>query len=224
MLDLKRLILGLIIFTLFPKNISNIPYKHTKSVALTFDDGPHINYTEKIIKILKRHDVKATFFVVGKQVEKYPHLLKLIVESKFEVGSHSYSHTGFRKMKIKDIIDENERVRKLVKYITNKDINLLRPPGGYINPKIKNELEKENWKIVLWDLYPKDIESNKESIINTIFSNVKDKDIILLHSGVDATIDALDTIIIKLKKMGFEFYYASELIKLKDKPFIVAKN
>lgn len=216
MLDIKKLVFIIFIIAMFPESVANVGVENKRYISITFDDGPHPHYTESIVRILKRHNVPATFFLVGKQIEKYPHLLRLIVEAGFEVGSHSFSHTSFKNMKIKDIVDENERFRRVVMDLTGYSARVLRPPGGYINSAINYELAKNGWRVVLWDVYPKDIASAEDEIFESVIKDVKENDIILLHSGVNATLRVLDRLILRLKKMGFEFLTAGEIIKTKE--------
>lgn len=184
-----------------------------KVVALTFDDGPSKEFTKKYVDILKSMDVKATFFVIGKNAAKFPDLLKYISESGNEIGIHSYNHFFMPKMKPEQMADELYSTQKIIVDVTGSKSSLFRPPYGAFNEtllKISNAL---GLHVVLWNVDPDDWKNpGIQNIVNRIVSHAKDGSVILMHEGKPETIAALPQIIEKLKAEGYGFVTVSELL------------
>ena len=189
-----------------------------KRVALTFDDGPGSKYTEEILQILSLYNIKATFFVVGNNVEKNPDILKMIYDNGHEIGNHTYSHPDMRKISAEQIDDEIIKTQKIIKEITGEAPALFRPPGGYLNNIIVDRITANNCKAVLWSWRQDTMDwkcPEAETIVSTVISNIHDGDIILFHdliSGNSPTPCALKEIIPKLMDMGYEFVTVSMLV------------
>jgi len=185
-----------------------------KEIALTFDDGPVPRGTPKILEVLKKEGVKATFFVVGKMVEKYPFLLKEIWEEGHDIGNHTYNHPDLTKLSKKDILEELDKTRILIKKIAGKDTYIFRPPGGRYDNKVIVTTTLAGYKMILWTDYPGDYGCpSSESIYQRAVSKVEDEGIILLHNGLDTTLEALPRIISELKKRKYRFVTISELME-----------
>ena len=120
----------------------------TKKIAITFDAAYGSEETTKIINILKEKNVKATFFLVGFWVEKYPELVKLLDESGIEIGSHSNTHPYMSKLTQEQIRVELETSRNLIKNITGKEVTLFRPPYGDYNDTLINVCDELNFKTI----------------------------------------------------------------------------
>ena len=184
-----------------------------KMVALTFDDGPHPYYTDALIKTLKEYSVPATFFVVGKQMEKYPEILRRITAAGFGVGGHSYTHCHLMpsdEATATGIVEkELDRTRLLIKKFASVDSYIFRPPGGKYDEALLNAARKKGYKMVLWDVLPKDhiADLPPEEISSHVISGVVSSEggIVLMHSGNPATIKALGTIIPQLRRAGYTF-------------------
>ncbi|KNF07586.1 polysaccharide deacetylase [Gottschalkia purinilytica] len=191
-----------------------------KMVTLTFDDGPNPVYTPQILDVLKKHNVKANFFVLGKHAEKYPDIILRMKKEGHEIGNHSYSHINVEKSSIEEIKAEIIKTQEIVKNITGENPKLLRPPYGLYNGKIINMSKEMDLKIVLWTYYqdPKDWSSpGVDHIVEIVTTKIKNGDIILLHDHNEKeshTVEALKTIIPKLTEMGYEFVTISELLNL----------
>ena len=121
-----------------------------KFVALTFDDGPHPVYTEKILKILADNNAKATFFVVGKNAESYPDLVTKEFEAGHEIGNHTYSHPNMKKIGVSEAIKEIEQTQEIVHDITGTYPKLFRSPGGIFSDELVTAVEEISCKPVLW--------------------------------------------------------------------------
>jgi len=185
-----------------------------KEIALTFDDGPAPGATPKILEVLKKEGVKATFFVVGKMAEKYPLLLKQICEEGHDVGNHTYSHPDLTKLSKEDILKELEKTRLLIKKITGEDTYLFRPPGGKYDNKVIVTTTLAGYKVILWTDYPGDYGCPSSKLIyQKVVSKAEEEGIILLHNGLNTTLEVLPKIISELKKRKYRFVTISELMK-----------
>lgn len=198
-------------------------YYHYKTIepyiALTFDDGPDKVQTIKVLDILKKYDIKATFFVVGERIEYQKDVLKKIVSEGHEIANHFYSHENINKIskeKIKESIMVNN---ELIYSITGIMPKLVRPPYGIVNNNLKTVCQELNMSIIIWsnDKDSKDWKQTKDSeIINNLTKKVSNGDIFLFHDGnkkYTNTLSAIDTIIPMLQKKGFKFVNVSTLIK-----------
>lgn len=200
-------------------------YYHFKTVepylALTFDDGPNKIQTPKVLKILKEHNVKATFFVVGENVEYQKDILKMVFEQGHEIGNHFYTHdniTNMSKEEIKaNIIKNNELIYSVIK----KSPTIVRPPYGIVNDNLKEVCGELGMSIILWtdDKDSKDWEMTKDSvIINNLTKKVSNGDIFLFHDynkKFTNTLSAIDVIIPTLKNKGYKWVTISSLISNK---------
>jgi peptidoglycan-N-acetylglucosamine deacetylase len=175
-------------------------------IALTFDDGPHPAFTEKIITVLDKKDVPATFFVVGMLALRYPYLVNLISSGGNEVAGHTFSHRNLSTLSRQEIRRELVITDRLIKDITGKKSNYFRPPGGRYNQDVLDMAKDNGLKMILWSVFPKDHEENNAKVIvERVLAQAKDNGVIILHSGKTATLEALPEIIDTLKKRGFEF-------------------
>ena len=186
-------------------------------IAITFDDGPHPRKTEKILNILDQFDVKATFFVIGVNVNNYPNVIKKVLSNGHELGKHTYSHKVLKSLAIdkiqSELYDTEDALYKLCMYKPT----LLRPPCGLYDSNLVKVAKENAYKIVLWTVDTKDwAHESVNSIVKNVLENVKSGDIILFHdyiSGVDNTPEALKIIIPKLQEMGYKFVTVSELLQ-----------
>ena len=186
-------------------------------IALTFDDGPHPVYTPKILDLLDKYQIKATFFVVGTNAEYYKNTLMEIVKRGHEIGNHTFSHAIIKDKSIRDIKDEIEACRNAVYDICGENTVLFRPPGGLMSDIKAEDTELfESYDIILWSIDTMDWAHNKpEKIAEYVINNTKSGDIILMHDyiGKDSpTPDALEIIIPLLLEKGYEFVTVGELI------------
>lgn len=189
----------------------------TKKIALTFDDGPHPRYTERILEILERYDIKATFFVIGVNIQNYPEPFAKIVAAGHEIGNHSFSHGVCGSRDYTEIVAEMQKCDSLVFDITGKKPNLYRPPCGIYDGEIVDAAKKAGHSIVLWSVDTLDWKNTPpKEIKENVLEKVKGGDIILMHdytSGKNTTCDALELMIPELLASGYEFVTVSELIK-----------
>ncbi|EOS21721.1 MAG: polysaccharide deacetylase family protein [Lachnospiraceae bacterium] len=184
-------------------------------IALTFDAAWGNDDTKKIMEILKKHDVKVTFFMTGGWVEAYPDDVKMILAEGHDLGNHSQNHKNMSQ--ISDSEKENEimSVHDKVKELTGYDMFLFRPPYGDYDSKLIHVARKCNYYAIQWDVDSLDWKDyGVESIIKTVTQNehLGNGSIILCHNGAKYTAQALETLITTLKDAGYEFVPVSELI------------
>ncbi len=174
-----------------------------KSVYFTFDDGPCPEVTPKVLDILDRYDIKATFFCVGNNVKKYPHIFDLIVSKGHRVGNHTMHHLKGFNSSLNDYIKDVEEANRMI----NSD--LFRPPYGRITIKQLKELKK-SYKVIMWDVITRDY--NRKLKPEKCFSIVKrfsrKGSIIVFHDSIksaDNVLQALPWSIEWLKSEGYVF-------------------
>ncbi|MDJ0555078.1 MAG: polysaccharide deacetylase family protein [Microcoleaceae cyanobacterium MO_207.B10] len=193
-----------------------------KVIALTFDDGPWDEITEKVLEILDENNIKATFFVVGQHLNRRQEIGKKITEAGHVIGNHTWNHPDQSgKMSEDRIKSEIGRTAELIYKITGRTTTLFRPPGGVLTNGLADYAKERKHTIVLWsadsvDWYYK----SPQKITKKVMDKASNGGIILLHDGGgprDHVVQALPTIISKLKKQGYEFVTIPELLTIKDK-------
>ncbi len=186
-------------------------------IALTFDDGPHPKYTERILDILARYDIKATFFVVGENVEYYSETAKRTVREGHEIGNHTYSHPHLRGIDSASLAEEVRRCEKTVEQLLGCKTTLFRPPEGVVDDAVKSMAVESSYDLILWRIDTRDwAGTSTYDICENIKTNIRDGDIILMHDYITKnchTVDALESIIPTLLERGYKFVTVSELIK-----------
>lgn len=181
-----------------------------KVVAITFDDGPG-EYTKTLIEELNRRNVKATFFMLGSCVEQYPEVLPLMVSGGHQLGNHTYNHTDITSISLEEMNDQISRTDDAIYNACGQKSTAFRPPYGSCNDSTNNAIDKT---ITLWSVDTVDWNlGSADDVKNTIVSQCKDGDIILLHDIYESTvygaIDAID----ELLKQGFVFVTVDELLE-----------
>ena len=186
-----------------------------KKVALSFDAAWGNEDTQKILEILAKHNVHATFFMTGGWVDSYPEDVKAILAGGHDLGNHSENHKNMSQISNDDKEQELMKVHEKVKNLTGYEMFLFRPPyGDYDNDLIKTAT-KCGYDPIQWDVDSLDWKDyGVDSIVNTVCSNkhLGNGSIILCHNGAKFTADALDTLITNLKGQGYEIVPISELI------------
>ena len=187
---------------LFSSFIWKIP-NDNKTVYLTFDDGPTEKVTRKILEVLNNEKVKASFFCVGKNVEKYPDLFACIKAEGHAVGNHTNTHLNGWKTNKKQYLEDVEEADKLIKS------NLFRPPYGKLNWRSKKDLQRK-YKIVMWDVAGGDFDQylSIKDVVKNIINNVNPGSIVVLHDNqkfMAKTVEALPIIIKELKAKKYRF-------------------
>lgn len=178
----------------------------SKSVYLTFDDGPHPRYTPQVLELLSRYNARATFFLVGQNAQAYPKLLQAQTDAGHALGNHTFSHRSFLTMNRAQFQDE---VLSTQRVLGDAAAPCIRPPFGAINARTRGYAEELGLQVVLWDIDPRDWSRPGASAISShVLQRVKSGSIVLLHDGGgdrSQTVVALETILAKLSAQGFSF-------------------
>ena len=191
-----------------------------KVVALTFDDGPTPEQTREILKILAEENVKATFFLIGKDLEKHLEEGKKIATAGHEIGNHSYSHERMVLVTPSFVKEEVEKTDELIRATGYEKPTHFRPPYGKKLFALPYYLSQTNRKSITWDIEPESFSetaANTDEIVKYVLANTHDGSIILLHVMYDPkrkSLNAVKPIIEGLKERGFRFVTVSELINL----------
>jgi peptidoglycan/xylan/chitin deacetylase (PgdA/CDA1 family) len=201
------------------------PVASSKKIALTFDDGPYGTSTSKILDILEKNNVPATFFLIGKNVEKFPEQARRILADGFVIGNHSYDHAkNLAQLSSANFESNLNQAEKAIENATGFHAVYFRPPYGSLSDTMKTVLNQNGYKTKLWNIDPEDWDyenSPADVVVERVLKNAKANSIILMHDGRDTkvdyprdnTISALPVIIDSLRKKGFSFVTLDELEK-----------
>ena len=190
----------------------------TKRIALTFDDGPHPSQTQRILDILDAYHVKATFFMIGVNVENYPEVAKEVLRRGHEVGNHTYSHSHLNQLGEWRLAEELGRCEDALEGLCEYRPHLFRPPEGYISDDVFQCSEDGDYTLILWSLDTRDWEKKDErQIAETVLSRISAGDIILMHDYVykSKTPEALEILLPKLLALGYEPVTVGELLGIR---------
>jgi len=199
-----------IIKLLFFNQVWNIPNSEN-TIYLTFDDGPTPEITERVLEILDKHQIKATFFCIGDNVRKHPEIVQKILSKQHSVGNHTYSHLKGWKTPTKTYISNSEACEiKLNSLFKIRNSKLFRPPYGKITPWQSYKLRKLGYKIIMWDVLSKDYDASisAEKCYENVIQNVSSGSIIVFHDSnkaKDNVLNSLEKTIETLKSKGFKF-------------------
>jgi len=195
-----------------------------KVVALTFDDGPSSEWTPQILDELRKANVKATFFMLGEHVVRYPEIAKKVMLEGHEIGNHTFDHHVLLVYKKGDLIKEVRNGENAIKNATGYTTKYFRPPKAWLTKREKKKIEEIGYKIILWSLNSKDwVGFDDKYIVKYIAKNIHPGDIILFHDsggvlsaeGGDRheTLKAIPRLIEKLRGMGYKFVTITELLE-----------
>lgn len=189
-----------IFYYFFPNFVWKILSKK-KNIYLTFDDGPHRDITPQILELLNAYDAKATFFIIGKNAEKYPQLIEQIKKAGHSLGNHSYSHlNGWNQPRDRYIED----IKKCDQTIST---DLFRPPFGKFTLKQYNKIKKK-YKIIFWTVMPGDFDKaiSKEDCLYRSLKNTKKGSIVVFHENDNSKENMLFTLPLLLKHFSNKGY------------------
>lgn len=185
--------------------------KEKKYVALTFDDGPS-SFTDRLLDCLEKNNAKATFFMVGKEIEYFSDEVKRMQELGCELGNHTYSHAELTSLSPEDMSAEIAGVDQLLLELTGQGASVVRPPYGSVNSSVKSTV---GTPMVLWTVDTLDWESqDPQKIVDTVLSQIENSSIILMHDIFSTSVDAAEIFIPKLAEEGYEFVTVHELAKI----------
>ncbi len=184
-----------------------------KVCALTFDAAWGAEDTDLLIEILKKYNAKATFFVVGEWVDKYPDSVKRLSDAGHDIMNHSNTHKYMTKLSNADLMDEVTKCSDKIEKVTGKRPTLFRPPYGDYNSNVVKKLLSMGYNTIQWDVDSLDWKDLSASEIRSrVTEKTKNGSIILFHNAAKNTPEALPMIIEDLKAKGFEFKKVSEMI------------
>jgi len=197
-------------------------------VALTFDDGPSLVWTPQILDALKSVNIKATFFMLGQHVQRYPEIARRVAEQGHEIGNHTYDHHGLIYYKPEELDQQVKDTERVILKVTGEKTKYFRPPKAWITKREQKQLIDLGYETVLWSLNSKDwVTFDDRYIIKYILHHVRPGDIILFHDsgGVfkteggsrKETVKTIPRLVEKLRERGYRFVTISELLKLQLK-------
>ncbi|MCM3090848.1 MULTISPECIES: polysaccharide deacetylase family protein [unclassified Cytobacillus] len=188
-----------------------------KYIALTFDDGPHPKVTPLILDILKKHNAKATFYMLGSQAQFYPALASQVAEEGHEIGNHSNSHADLSSLGAKEIRKEMEEASAKIKEASGQLPATVRPPYGAMNEDVKKIAGMAQTPLILWSVDSLDWKTlNAQSIKKIVKANAVPGSIVLMHDIHMPTAQALPELLTYLEKEGYEFITVSQLLSLQE--------
>lgn len=181
-----------------------------RRIAITFDDGPAKESTPVLLDGLKERGVKATFFVIGKNVQSYPELVKREAGEGHLIGNHTYHHINLASVSDEKALEEIAQTSRLVEDLTGKRTEYVRAPFGSWKENLETELDVIPVK---WSVDPLDwTTENEDEIVNKVVTQVQENDIILLHDCYVSSVNAALRIIDILQKEGYDFVTVDELL------------
>lgn len=185
-------------------------------VALTFDDGPS-KYTDALLDKLEECNARASFFVLGSNVRRYPETIKRMEELGCEIGNHTYSHADLTDLEAEQIQAEIESTNQELTNVLGYGAKLVRPTYGALNDTVKASLA---YPFAMWSVDTTDWQrDDAASVANYVLEIVQDGDVILLHDIHETTVEAMMTVIPELQARGYQLVTMSEMAKLRGVTF-----
>jgi peptidoglycan-N-acetylglucosamine deacetylase len=191
-----------------------------KVIALTFDDGPWPHTTPTVLEILKKEDIKATFFWVGQYLKAHPEIAKQVIAEGHAIGNHTWHH-WYRQMSKPTAAQEIEDTAELIYKITGVKSLVFRPPGGLLNNGVADYAKAQNYVTVMWSVDSMDYRPySATELVKNVMRKVEPGAIVLMHDGGGnrpATVKALPEIIAQLKKQNYSFVTVPQLLEMNNK-------
>lgn len=190
---------------LFPRLVWEFPIT-TKTIYLTFDDGPTPEITPWVLQELKKYNAKATFFCIGKNIEAHPEIFQNIIAGGHSIGNHTQHHENAWKVSAKIYLENIEATQKLLPNTTK----LFRPPYGKLTPKVCKNILKAGYKIIMWNVLSGDFDTtlSKEKCLKNVKENTTPGSIIVFHDSLKASKKVkyvLPEILAHFSKEGYNF-------------------
>jgi len=188
-----------------------------RETALTFDDGPHPRDTPQVLDVLAKHNVQATFFLVGRYAEQHPHLVKRIHKAGHQLALHCYRHLPFPLENVSALKGQLIQSRNAIARacgISPETIHHVRPPYGFFTAKTLSMLSELGYQMVLWDNMPLHFIQPAQWTIDQIILGTNSGSVIVLHDGNGhgaRVASIVDTIIPMLKDKGYDFIKIADM-------------
>lgn len=193
----------------------------SRAIALTFDDGPHPQYTQELLQVLDRYKIPASFFLLGVCVDRFPNLARDIYECGHWIGLHGYHHHSFPFLKpdaLKQSLEKSQEAISLACQIKPENLRDVRPPNGLFTPKTLRLLKQWNYRPVMWSVVPEDWERPGVSVaVERVLRQVGNGSLIVLHDGHCGGQDVAQTtaqLIPQLLEQGYHFVTIDQLWQL----------
>jgi len=199
--------------------ITGVPTRE-KVVALTYDDGPHPDFTPAILDTLEKYHVKATFFMIGERMLKYPQIVERAVAAGHAIGNHTYTHPhDLESLPSPKVIREIDDCEQLIEQMTGKRTQIFRPPRGLVNGTVLRIARDEGYDTILWTVSADHHDApTPEAMAKRVLAHVKPGAIILAHDGTFASrindVKAAPLIIEELQRRGYRFVTVPELLRM----------
>lgn len=188
------------------------------TIALTFDDGPHPDYTPKLLDVLARHQVLANFFLLGACVQRSPHITQALCQQGHWIGLHGYDHRSFPTLSELDLKQTLEKTQTAISEacgLVASSVRDVRPPNGLFTPKTLRLLHQWNYRPVMWSVVPEDwVSPGIQTVTSRVTQQVRNGSIIVLHDGYCGGADVAeitDQLIPLLRNRGYEFVSIDQL-------------
>ena len=191
---------------------------NSKTIALTFDDGPHPQYTPQVLSVLKRYNITASFFWLGNCVNRFPDIAKTVSEQGHWIGLHGYEHDSFPLLSPTQLKQSLEKTQIAIYNACNlspEKVRDVRPPNGFFTPKTLQLFQQWNYRPVMWSVVPEDwVHPGVNVVVNRVIKQVKNGSLIVLHDGYFGGKDVAETINILIPRLlqeGYEFVTVDSL-------------
>lgn len=193
-------------------------------VAMTFDDGPHPANTPRLLDMLRDRNIKATFYVIGRNVEMYPEITRRIVAEGHEIGNHTYTHRNMTKLGDEAVRTELVKTRDAIARAAGVQPRTMRPPYGALLQSQRSWIHSEfNYPTIMWSVDPRDWQRPGPSVVaSRIVSGTTPGAIILAHDLHAPTVDAMPAALDGLLRKGYRFITVSQLLAMQPKPAAAA--
>lgn len=191
------------VLSLFPSR-AVVRKKSGNRVYMTFDDGPHPENTPRLLDALKAHGIKATFFVQGEQVARYPAVARKITEEGHTIAGHSWSHRRLPQWAFRDAWTEFDRTREIIRKATGVETILYRPPYGWVTLPMLVYAALGRMQLILWSVDSDDDRTRSVAAILARGRQVQGGDILLCHDDNDAILEAMPALLNEWRARGLE--------------------
>jgi len=187
-------------------------------VALTFDDGPHPELTPRLLDILRQNGVRATFYVIGRNVEMYPEIARRIVAEGHEIANHSWSHPRLTALGSSRLQSELSKTSEIIQRTTGRRPTNMRPPYGAINDGVRQTILRDHgMDVIMWSVDPLDWKRPGAQVVRRrLVEGATPGGILLAHDIHPGTIEAMPGTISDLKAKGYGFATVSQLLALQE--------
>ncbi|GGE68126.1 peptidoglycan-N-acetylglucosamine deacetylase [Priestia taiwanensis] len=198
------------------------PYNKAE-VAITFDDGPDLGFTPQLLQKLKKYNVKATFFLLGQNIEKHPEMVKRIANEGHLLANHSYSHPNYAKLSLEEFKEQINKTNNLIKDLVGYSPRFVRPPYGSITEEQLSWATKKKLMIVQWSVDTLDWKGlSGDEIANKVMGGSFPGSVLLQHSAsgvpLQGTVDSLDKFIPAMQKKGVRFVLLTKMFNMSKSP------